>query len=157
MLPNPQPTVRFESRHHWKWMTRRILLGPKKSLFLASGCLIIIILVNASSDLSLFIFPIIFFGSLILSEGLRLFWIYMDWKSRSIRLYSDGRLEYEYGIWTRHGLSVSLRFGSVRYDYRDRMDSYLDCADVVLPFDSGIVEAIPRFHTFWEISQGRIQ
>jgi hypothetical protein len=158
MLPTPQPTIRFESRHHWIWIIRhmRPVLGRYKILFFGVAGLLFLLLFLIGSDIELIIFPGFVFTAWILIEGGNVFWIYMDWKSRNIRLYSDGRLEYEFGVWKREGFTLSMRFGSVKYSNTHWMDKYLNCADVILPHDHLTLEAVPQFRTFWRISLGRI-
>ena len=150
------PWLRYNRHHHWLWILRRSFPSTKQattvdSCFLA-GLIVVANLFEFEVILSLWIF---IFG-IILVEVSWLTYVFLDWRTRHIRLFSDGRLDYEYGILFRKGISVSMRFGSVRYLYRDRIGTWLDCADILLPFDAGTLEDISDFRLFWDIAQGRV-
>lgn len=152
------PFCRYYRHHHVLWIVRKAF--PTKNIRK-----VILVLLFAGLVLT----PVYLDGNMISGMGLgfifigilstEMLWLgytVLDWKTRTIRLYSDGRLDYEYGILFRKGISVSMRFGTVQYVFHDRIGTWLDCADLLLPFDAGTISDIPDFTVFWSIAQGRV-
>lgn len=147
------PILRYDRHHHWMWVLRRIVPPSRVFVSIALIVFIGIIIINTIFEF-LSLIGLFTLSILIIQTGW-LGYVYLDWRTRNIRLYSDGRLDYEFGILYRDGKSVSMRFGAVRYRYHNRIGTLLDCADLVLPFDAGILEDIGYFREFWNIAQGR--
>lgn len=156
MVPDLNTTIRFEGRHHWTWIAQRLGIFTGRTLLIIISVMVLLIAMLSSRDAGLMMIFGAFTLAWITFGGVKVAKIYLEWRSRYIRLYSDGRLEYQYGVLKREGLSISLRLGAVRYFHNNLIEEYLDCANIVLPFDNGTLESIPNFRLFWEISQGRI-
>ena len=159
MMPGNSPILTYEYRHHWQWLLRR-MSAPLLRLAIWSliALSIFLLMVHVLRDNAILYPYFLLLPTLLLivREIFYLAYIYLDWMSRKIRLYSDGRLEYICGILIKKGLSVQTRFGVIRYKYRNRINHWLDCADLELPFGAGQIEDIPRFRLFWELVHNRI-
>ena len=147
---------RYHRRHHWLWILRRLFCRPQH---LVVWCVLILIalwlMVEGQSDhLKLFGGSVLFV--LLLISVAYFSSVILDWHMRHIRVFSDGRLDYETGILSPKCTSLSLRFGVIRYVFHDRIGHWLDCGDLILPFGEGCIEDIPDFKVFWDIAQGRI-
>lgn len=149
------PTLRYARRHHWIWIVRRSRPLVSLARVLLVGILVMRVLLLLQPDGLTFLSPLPVMLILSIPPLYRLAVTLIDWYRRTIRLYSDGRLDYTEGIFSRHCTSVSTRFGAIHFHYRNETAMLLDCADIDLPFNGGTIEAVPDFRRFWEIAQGR--
>jgi hypothetical protein len=156
MLVNA-PHLLYNRHHHPLWIFRRLTPNPKSAVVFIAGSVFLLYIitdkVELDSDLGV---RALFFTTLALMPLGRLALVLVDWRTRNIRLYSDGRLDYVSGIFHRRGQSVSTRFGFIQYRYPSSFRVWLDCADLILPFDAGMITDIPDFKQFWDIAQGRV-
>lgn len=153
---HPTP-LRYERRHHWRWLVRRMFPAVLRLAIWSAAIGFILSRPGMQYGIPAEVFAIlVILFLLVLLESLGLLFIYYDWRTRTIRLFADGRLDYEYGIFVRKGIGISARFGALRYNFNDFLGRFLDCADLILPFDGGVIKDIPSFHFFWEVAQGRI-
>lgn len=154
MLEN-NPYPRYNRRHHPAWIFRHSFPSGKYLWSWLPTLLVgILMVINKVGDVFLILLGAIL-ALMTLNILTRLLCYFLKWLFRRIHLYSDGRMEYKYGIWSNDVISASMRFGIVRYRYHDRIGRWLDYADLELPFNEGTIECVPNFREFWEIAQGR--
>ena len=154
MIAN-RPVERYSRRHHWVWILRQAMRNP--GLLLGWGALFLFAgflwthgqssAVQAAGGLYALI--------MLLVGAAFLVGVILDWSVRRIRLFSDGRLDYQSGVLSPKCLSLSMQFGMIRYVFHGRISAWQGCADLILPFGEGSIEDIADFRRFWELAQGR--
>ena len=154
MILNP-PVLLYDKHHHPLWILRRLWPRGKMLLLSAGFPPTLTGLMWFDADGMTVLWVAAAFVVVTLAAFAPLGYVLLDWRTRHIRLYSDGRLEYQYGIWDQNVINAPMRFGVVRYRYHDRIGKWLDCADVYLPFDAGVIPDVADFEEFWDLAQGR--
>ena len=154
MLPNI-PNLVYDRHHHWIWLLRRAWPHGKLLALMSVLALALSAAMWSAVDGQIVLWVAGLFGISGAIEAPWFGYIWLDWRTRRIRLYSDGRMEYAYGILDSNVTNAPMRFGVVRYHYHDRIGKWLDYADLFLPFEAGVIPDIADFETFWNLAQGR--